>query len=100
MARKIRWTSLALKDLLEIKEFIQRDNPPAAKREARRIKRSVERLARFPESGRKSPDIPSVREVIAGNYRIFYRTHLSQVEILRIYHGKRRTPPEFRGHNT
>lgn len=89
MPRKIRWTSLALKDLIEIKEFIQRDNPGAAKREGRRIRKSVERLSRFPESGRKSADIPSVREVITGNYRVFYRIHSSQVEILRVYHGKR-----------
>ena len=89
MVRKIGWTSLSLKDLLEIKTYIQRDNPKAAKREAQRIRKSVDRLARFPESGRKSKDIPFVRELISGNYRLFYRMHNSQIEILRVYHGKR-----------
>lgn len=87
---RMQWTSLALQDLLEIKHYIQRDNPKAAKNEARKIKRSVERLERFPESGKKSEDIPSVREVISGNYRVFYQLHSSQVEILRVFHGKRR----------
>lgn len=89
MALRIRWTSLALKDLLEVKEYIRRDNPQAAKRTALKIKKSVERLARFPESGKKSEDIPLVREVVSGNYRIFYRLHALRVEILRVYHGKR-----------
>lgn len=87
--RKIQWTSLALKDLSNIKVYIQKDKPIAAKQEAGRIKKSLERLARFPESGRKSLDILGVREVISGNYRIFYQIRNSKIEILRIYHGKR-----------
>ncbi len=89
MIRKIQWTSLALKDLSEIKEYIQKDKPIAARQEAGKIRKSVERLARFPESGRKSLDIPGVREIVSGNYKIFYRVKNQKIAILRIYHGKR-----------
>lgn len=88
MNLKIQWTSLALKDLLSIKEYIRRDKPIAAKQEAQKIKKSVERLSRFPQSGRKVDRIPGIREVIIGNYCIFYRIHLSKIEILRVYHGR------------
>ncbi len=86
---KLVWSSLALKDLLEIKDYIRRDKPSAAKQEAQGIKIAVERLARFPLSGRKLETMSTVRELVKGNYRIFYRVQASQVDILRIYHGKR-----------
>lgn len=89
MTLKVLWSSLALKDLLEIKEYIQRDNPKAGRLEAKKILKSVERLARFPLSGPQVIKIPSVRQVVSGNYHIYYRLHKSQVEILRVYHGKR-----------
>jgi len=90
--RKILWTSLALKDLLEIKEYIHRENPSAAKKEADKIKKATERLSQFPESGRSLKTLPTLREVISGNYHIFYRAEATQVAILRIYHGKRNIP--------
>lgn len=90
MKRRIRWSPLALRDLLEIRDYIRRDKPEAARAEADRIRRSVERLSSFPESGRNLEVIPGVREVVSGNYHIYYRVRPSQVEILRVYHGKRR----------
>lgn len=92
MRRKIRWTPLALKDLSEIKQYIQRDRPAAAVQEAKKIKKSIERLPRFPESGRRLETIPSLREVISGNYRIFYLIRPSEIQILRVYHGRRKIP--------
>lgn len=88
MALKIKWTSLALHDLQEIKAYIQKDKPAAAQKEAKRIRQSVERLSRFPKSGKTLKNIFQVFEVISGSYRIFYRID-SQIEILRIFHGKR-----------
>lgn len=89
MAAHIFWTPLALKDLSNIREYIQKDNPRASKKEAGKIKVSVERLKRFPLSGRPSPDILGVREIVKNPYRIFYRVRSKNVEILRIYHDKR-----------
>jgi toxin ParE1/3/4 len=88
--RRIRWTPLALRDLLEIKDYIHRDKTTAAKAEAERIRRSVERLSAFPESGRKLEAVPGIREVVSGNYHVYYRVRPAGLDILRVYHGKRK----------
>ena len=85
----LRWTGLALRDLIEIKAYIQRDNPAAARKEAQKIKRSVEKLMRFPLAGRLLKKIPQVRQIVVSHYHIFYRCHGHSVEILRIYHQSR-----------
>ena len=88
MTLRLRWTSLALKDLEDIRDYIRKDKPVAAKKEALKIRKSVEKLSRFPRSGRLVKTIPSVREVIAGNYHVYYCLRTSQIQILRVYHGK------------
>ena len=87
--KRIGWTPLALNDLVEIRDFIRRDKPEAAKKEATRIQKSVERLAFFPKSGKECQALSGVRQLTTGSYQIFYQALSSQVVILRIYHGKR-----------
>lgn len=94
------WTIPALGDLLEIAEYIRRDNPPAARRFAENLRAQVSRLARFPHAGRSVPEFPlaGLREVIVGEYRVIYRVVASarSVQILTVRHGARRleiTPP-------
>jgi plasmid stabilization system protein ParE len=49
------------------------------------------RLARWPESGRRSAKRQGVRTVLVGRYpyRIFYRITADAVEILHIHHAAR-----------
>jgi len=51
----------------------------------------VERLVKFPESGRIVPERndPHVREIIFGNYRIVYRLRHGTAELLTIHHAAR-----------
>lgn len=88
MKSKIFWTSLALKDLSSIQAYIQKDHLLASKKEAKKIRQNVEKLAHFPKSGRSFLGLITVRELIAGKYRIFYKICPGRIEILRIYHGK------------
>jgi len=48
-------------------------------------------LEQFPRSGRIVPEIrhDDIREVILQSYRIIYRVHPDEVEILTIHHGAR-----------
>lgn len=89
----LTWTGPALQDLLEITQYIQADNPQAARRFGKQVKEKVLRLARFPHSGRMVPEFPraGLREVIAGDYRILYRVAPAkrQIEILTVRHGAR-----------
>ena len=86
------WTSIALEDIQEIQRSIGQDNPAAARREARKIRKSVLRLEDFPLSGRELETIPGIREIITGPYHIFYEVGEREVRILRVLHGRRNLP--------
>lgn len=74
MARLI-WTEPALADLEAIADYVALDNPAAACRLVQRVFESVERLERFPASGRRPPELPRFpyREIVVTPCRVFYR---------------------------
>lgn len=63
---RIIWSPLALERVVEIGEYIARDRPIAAADWTEAILASVERLERFPESGRHVPESnrSDLREVL------------------------------------
>jgi addiction module RelE/StbE family toxin len=86
---EIRWTLQAVSDLESITDFIAKDSPQYARLFAIDVLTAVRRLSEFSRSGRMVPElkIPSIREIILGNYRIVYRLRGPVVEILTVYHG-------------
>lgn len=96
MAYRLIWSPDAHLDLREIAEFIEEDDPVAARKFVRLVLQTIERLPLFPESGRIVPEFsdPLIREVIRQPCRIVYRLnhHRAQLEILRIWHAKRGIP--------
>ncbi len=72
---KIIWTEPALSDLKGVAEYIALDKVDAAKRFVNNVFSIVDRLEKFPNSGRKPPELKRSRykEVIANPCRIFYR---------------------------
>jgi len=93
---EIRWTPQASDDLEAITEFISLDSPHYASLFVVDVLTAVERLERFPDSGRIVPELSenSIREIILGNYRIVYRTGYTSIEILTIYHSARLLTPD------
>ena len=85
---KVVWSPLALQRVQETALFIAADQPQAAAKWVESLFASVERLQDFPNSGRFVPELnsKSIREVIFGAYRVFYRVR-SDVEILTIRRG-------------
>lgn len=85
----VSWTTQALDDLDAICEFIARDAPRYAQLFAMQAFESIDRLEKFPHSGRVVPEInkQEIREVILGNYRIVYRLREGEVEIITVHHG-------------
>jgi len=55
---------------------------------------AVDRLARFPQSGRVVPEMnnENTREIIVGNYRVIYDTGGDTVHILSVLHGAQLFP--------
>jgi toxin ParE1/3/4 len=90
----IKWSPLAVDRASEIAEYIAKDDPTTAKRWVEALFARVEQLKIFPESGRIVPEInvPLLRELIYGNYRIIYRIEEKKVAILTIRHGKQILP--------
>ena len=89
--KKVLWTGPALRDLSEMRDWISRDNPTAARRLAQRIREAVKRVQRHPASGRVVPElaVSAYREVIVSPYRIIYTLNENAVVVLRVWHGKR-----------
>ena len=90
MARLI-WTEPALADLDAIADYIALDNPAAASRLIRRVFESVERLSRFPSSGKRPPEMPrtSYREMVVTPCRVFYRVEGEDVFLLYVMRAER-----------
>ena len=86
---KIRFTPSARGQFLSALAFIQRDNPPAARKFRRTAETTLRRLVRFPASGRPVPEFPDLphREVIVAPYRFFYRVVDKIVWIVAVWHG-------------
>jgi toxin ParE1/3/4 len=87
----IRWTRQALSDLEAIGDFIARDAPGIAQVFVDRIFDAVQRLERFPRSGRIVPEVgrEDLREVLFGNYRIVYMLSDEEVSVLLVFHASR-----------
>ncbi|OGR82511.1 MAG: plasmid stabilization protein [Elusimicrobia bacterium RIFCSPLOWO2_01_FULL_54_10] len=92
---QVRWTPQASEDLESIAQFIAKDSTYYVRLFVVDVFRAVERLSSFPKSGRIVPEmhVPSIRELLLGNYRIVYRLKGNLVELLTVYHGARLLDP-------
>jgi len=88
---KIIWTNRSIKDLKSIFEYISLDSRLYATRFVNKLVVRVDQLVEFPESGRIVPEKEDVtiRELIEGNYRIFYKMQRGKITILRIHHSSK-----------
>jgi len=87
---EIVWTRTALKDLKEIHQYISQDSTFYADRYTSILYKRVDVLINFPLTGRIVPEKEdeTIRELIEGNYRIFYKVNSKdKVTILRIHHA-------------
>ncbi len=72
---QIIWTEPGLLDLKDVADYIALDNADVAKKLVNSVFSIVDRLEKFPESGRKPPELKRSRykEIIVNPCRIFYR---------------------------
>jgi toxin ParE1/3/4 len=92
---RVRWLRAALENLNAEAEYIGRDNPAAAARMVSRVEEAVAGLAAHPAIGRPGR-VHGTRELVVPGtpYIIPYRVRADTVEILRVFHGKRKRPPK------
>jgi toxin ParE1/3/4 len=88
---RLIWTEPALADLEALADYIALDNPAAACGLVRRVFESVERLERFPSSGKRPPEMPRspYREIVVTPCRVFYRVEGEAVYLLCVLRAER-----------
>jgi len=89
---QVIWTEPALTDLDDIASYIALDKITAAEQLVQKIFDSVERLEKFPDSGRTPPELKSsqYQDIIIGPCRIFYRHQKTTVFILHVMRSERK----------
>ena len=90
------WSPLAIERVVEIAEYVARDDPSAAARWVESVFAAAKRLCAFPESGRHVPETSraDIREVLLGSYRIIYRRDRTVIAVLTVRHGKQTLPAD------
>ncbi|MDJ0799609.1 MAG: type II toxin-antitoxin system RelE/ParE family toxin [Calothrix sp. MO_167.B12] len=77
-------------DLQEIHDYLFAKNPDTANKFLDVIAQKFERLANFPNMGRRRDELsPSLRSFPVDDYLIFYRQIEDGIEILRVVSGYR-----------
>lgn len=91
---KIFWSPLAVERLENIFEFISEDNSSAANKLIERIFKKVETISKFPDRGRKVPEVnrEEIREIFESEYRIIYRVEPKRIFVLSIRNFKQLLP--------
>lgn len=91
------WSLEAIKDLAALRAYIEQDDKAAAQRVALHIVHNVETLLPHnPEMGRAGR-VPGTRELVIPKtpFIVPYRIVGSAIQILRVFHGRRRWPETF-----
>ncbi|MFZ5472062.1 MAG: type II toxin-antitoxin system RelE/ParE family toxin [Myxococcota bacterium] len=91
---RVRWSSVARTDLLEILDFIAEHSSSDAVRVLNRLEARARTLARFPERGRVVPElrrqgITAFRELLEGPWRLVYRIDGREVGGLAVLDARR-----------
>jgi toxin ParE1/3/4 len=89
---EIELTAQAEADLVEIGDFIAKDNPSAAERYIRRLRDRIEVLREFPEAGHRIRKRSNVRALVERPIIIVYALKADRIEVLRFWHGARGKP--------
>jgi plasmid stabilization system protein ParE len=93
---KVRYSRLALAELVAILSDLAAVNPAAAQRFETRVSQITKRIGRFPNGFQETAERPGVRRVplLRYPYLLFYKVIAGEAVILRIVHGARKEPWE------
>jgi len=91
---EIRYLSTAERDLIDILEYIKKDNPTAANSQLKKFDKAISQLASNPLLGIIPKDERlkklGYRMLIVNKHLVFYVVKTEYVQIRRIIHGARR----------
>ena len=89
-------TESARADLQEIRAYIAKDNPTAARRVVERLRAKARKLAQTPGMGRSRRDLrPDLFSFPVGRHVLFYRPQPGGIVLVRVIRGARDLPALF-----
>lgn len=82
------WTNEALTDVAEIRDYLLKTTPGRAEQVIESFFDKAQQAVDFPKMGRpyRQGELPQVRELLVGTYRITYYVGLHQVDIMTVRH--------------
>jgi plasmid stabilization system protein ParE len=90
----VEYLPAAEQDLVDILDYIARDDPAAGRNFVDRIDQTIGRLSFFPNSGQRPREDRlrrrGYRVLVVGDYLVFYVIVSRRVEVRRVIHGARR----------
>ena len=88
---EVIWAIPALNDLEGILEYIELENPDAARNLARKVFEKTEQLAEFPESGSRPKELIKTpyRRMIVGPVKIYHRFDRKYVFVVHVTRAER-----------
>ncbi len=98
---KLRWTRLALQDLISLHETIADDNPRSASEMVLRIQEAADHLKKYPKMG-KEGRVSGTRELVLVKtpYIVVYIVRKNEIQIVAVIHGSMRWPDSFPHENS
>ena len=90
---KVIWSRRAIRNLVAIRAYIERDSERNAVLVAKRILKAVEHLQFHPAIGRPGR-VLRTRELVVPDtpYIIPYRVRTERLELMAVFHGRRQWP--------
>jgi plasmid stabilization system protein ParE len=88
---KVRYTPEAIDDLRRLVDFVEAENPYAARRIANDLQEGIAKLKRFPRIGlpvSRAPRPDLIRDLYIGRYLARYLIDEDCLYILRIWHNR------------
>lgn len=84
----VRYSRRAFQDLENIRTYIAKDNPEAARRVASFIRQSIGTLEEFPHQGRTTDEKNAYRFVMTRYpYIVYYRLLKTHIDVVTVLHA-------------
>ena len=94
---KVVWSRRAVGHLAALRQYIERDNPAAAREVAERVLGAVELLQEQPHMGRPGRVLGTRELVVPGTpFLIPYRVRGERLELIAVFHGRQKWPARLR----
>ena len=88
---KVVWSRRAIRHLVSLREYIEKDSEQSAALVSQRILKAIELLQNHPEMGRPGRVLGTRELVVPGTpYIIPYRLRHGRLELIAVFHGRQK----------